>query len=74
MDVDGGKVGDAAQTTWGLGAKYEVLRGLSVDADWRTYDELYASVGAVKDNLLLPTYDLVDAGVSYKLLQYWSMK
>ncbi len=68
VDVDGGKVGDAAQTTWGLGAKYEVLRGLSVDADWRTYDKLYASVGAVKENLLLPTYDLVDAGVSYKLL------
>jgi outer membrane receptor protein involved in Fe transport len=68
IDVDGGKVGDAAQTTWGLGAKYEVLKGLSVDADWRTYDDLYASVGAVKDNLLLPTYDLVDAGVSYRLL------
>ena len=24
-DLDGGKVGDAAQTTWGLGAKYEIL-------------------------------------------------
>jgi iron complex outermembrane recepter protein len=67
VDVDGGKVGDAAQTTWGLGVKYDVLRGLSIDTDWRTYDKLYSSVGAVKENLLLPTYDLVDAGVSYKM-------
>lgn len=67
-DVDGGKVGDAAQTTWGLGVKYDVFTRFSVDADWRTYDKLYSSVGAVKNNLLLPTYDLVDAGVSYKML------
>jgi hypothetical protein len=67
VDVDGGKVGDAAQTTWGLGVKYEVLPRFSVDADWRNYDDLYSSVGAVKENLLLPSYDLVDAGVSYKM-------
>jgi hypothetical protein len=34
-NLDGGKVGDAAQTTWGLGAKYEVLPRFSIDADWR---------------------------------------
>lgn len=65
-DVHGGRVGDAAQTTWGLGLRYEILKGLSVDSDWRTYNDLYANVGAVKDNLMLPNYDLVDAGVSYK--------
>jgi len=67
-DVHGGRVGDAAQTTWGLGAKYEIFERFSVDADWRTYNDLYANVGAVKDNLMLPNYDLVDMGVSYKIL------
>jgi len=67
-DVDGGKVGDAAQTTWGLGAKYEIFKRFSIDADWRNYDDLYANTGAIKENLLLPNYDLVDAGISYKML------
>lgn len=65
-DVHGGRVGDGAQTTWGLGLKYQILKGLSVDTDWRTYNDLYSNVGAVKENLMLPNYDLVDAGVSYK--------
>lgn len=68
VDVDGGKVGDAAQTTWGLGAKYEIFKNFSIDADWRTYDKLYSNVSARKENLELPSYDLVDAGLSYKLL------
>jgi hypothetical protein len=68
VDVDGGKVGDAAQTSWGLGANFEFIKSFSVDADWRTYDKLYSNVGAVKENLLLPSYDLVDAGISYKML------
>jgi len=66
-NLDGGKVGDAAQTTWGLGAKYELLTRFSIDADWRNYDNLYANVVA-KDNLQLPSYDLVDMGISYKML------
>ncbi len=66
-DLDGGKVGDAAQTTWGLGAKYEIFERFSIDADWRNYDDLYSNV-VVKENLLLPSYDLVDAGISYKML------
>jgi len=66
-DLDGGKVGDAAQTTWGLGAKYEFIKNFSIDADWRNYDKLYANVAA-KDNLELPSYDLVDMGISYKML------
>lgn len=66
-DVDGGKVGDGAQTTWGLGAKYELVKGLSIDADWRNYDKLFANTAAVKNNLELPSYDLVDAGITYKM-------
>nr|WP_317191314.1 TonB-dependent receptor [Flavobacterium agrisoli] len=68
VDVDGGKVGDAAQSTLGLGFKYEIFTRFSVDADWRNYAKLYSNVGAVKNNLELPNYDLVDAGISYKLL------
>jgi iron complex outermembrane recepter protein len=66
-DLDGGKVGDAAQTTWGLGAKYEIFERFSIDVDWRNYDNLYANV-VTKENLKLPTYDLVDMGISYKML------
>ena len=67
-DVDGGKVGDAAQITAGVGAKFKIVERLSFDADYRFYDKLYANAGAVKENLLLPKYDLVDAGISYRML------
>lgn len=67
-DVDGGKVGDAAQFTVGLGFDYEILERFSVDADYRMYDKLYANVGAVKENVELPSYDIMDAGISYKML------
>lgn len=67
-DIDGGKVGDAAQTTWGLGAKYRIFKNFSIDADWRNYDNLYANIAANKENLKLPNYDLVDAGISYRML------
>ncbi|MGB0982041.1 MAG: TonB-dependent receptor, partial [Winogradskyella sp.] len=68
VDIDGGKVGDAAQFTVGLGFDYRICDNLSIDADWRMYDDLYANVGAVKENLELPSYDIVDMGVSYKMI------
>lgn len=67
-DVDGGKVGDAAQFTAGLGFDFEILERFSIDADYRMYDNLYANVGAVKENVKLPSYDIMDAGISYKML------
>ncbi len=67
-DVDGGKVGDAAQFTAGAGFVYRVCETFSFDADWRTYDKLYSNVSARKENLELPAYDLVDFGMSYKML------
>ncbi|QNM84860.1 TonB-dependent receptor [Polaribacter pectinis] len=66
VDVDGGKVGDAAQFSTGLGIDYNIFKGLSIDSDYRFYDNLYANVGAVKENLKLPSYGLLDFGVSYK--------
>ena len=67
-DVDGGKVGDAAQFTAGAGFVYRVCEAFSFDADWRAYDKLYSNVSARKENLELPAYDLVDFGMSYKML------
>lgn len=66
-DFDGGKVGDAAQFTAGIGADWKFARNLSIDSDFRFYDKLYANVGAVKENLELPSFNLVDVGFSYKL-------
>ena len=67
-DVDGGKVGDAAQVSAGAGFKYEIMERFSVDADYRYYEKVYSRVGAVKNNLELPSYGIVDAGLSYKML------
>jgi hypothetical protein len=66
-DVDGGKVGDAAQFTAGLGLDVMLCEGVNFDTDVRFYDELYSDVGAVKENLLLPSFHLWDAGLSYKM-------
>ncbi len=65
-DVDGGKVGIAAQTTFGLGIIGKITPKLSVDADWRKYDDMYTSFIA-KDNVQLPGYDLTDAGITYRM-------
>ncbi len=67
IDVDGGKVGDAAQLTAGIGVKYTIVENLAADFDYRFYDNLYANVGAVKENLKIPSYGLADMGVSFKL-------
>jgi len=66
-DIDGGKVGDAAQFSAGLGFDYRITDALSIDSDYRFYDKLHADVGAVKKNLELPSYGLVDAGLSYTM-------
>jgi hypothetical protein len=73
--LDGVKVGDAAQTTASLGAAYEILERFSVDANYRYTDQLYAAIEPGrfsaenhKGTLELPSYGLMDAGVSYKWL------
>ena len=67
VDVDGGDVGDAPQTSLGLGFDYKVNKNFSFDFDYRHYDRLFANVGAVKRNLELPSYGIGDAGVSYRM-------
>ncbi len=65
-DVDGAKVGDAPQFQLGLGVDIKPVDRFKVDIDWKYNDKLYARV-VVKDNIQLPSYQLFDAGVSYKL-------
>ena len=75
--IDGAKVGQAAQFTAGISADYEILPRLKVGANWNQYDNLYGSADfgseefESQDNrgsIKLPSYDTVDAGVSYKWL------
>lgn len=73
--MDNVKVGDAAQMTASLGASYEVLTRVTLDANYNFNDHLYAAISPDKftkaDNkgsLELPSYGLVDAGFSYKML------
>ena len=73
--VDGTKVGDVAQMTASLGASYEILKRFNVDANYRFHDKLYASLDPTrqtsatnKGTLELPSFGLMDAGISYKWL------
>jgi outer membrane cobalamin receptor len=74
--ADGLKVGDSPQTTLGFGAVYTFAFGLSFDADyWHCWD-LYADFDPSRQTnvnqigvqaLKLPSYGLLDLGVSYKI-------
>ena len=67
-NFDGLKVGDSAQTQLGLGGTFEIIRGLSVDADYRYNGDLYGSrVNEENGNLKLPSYNIMDAGVTYNV-------
>ncbi len=69
------KVGDAAQTTFSLGANYEITRGFRVYADYYLADNLYANFDISDSDfqmegaevIKLPSYSLVDAGLSYTI-------
>jgi len=72
--LDGVKVGDAAQTSFGLLATWKIIKGLSVDVDYRYYDALYASIDPEsfededhQGSLELPSFGLLDGGISYNL-------
>ena len=73
--LDGVKVGDAAQMTAAIGASYEVLTRLSIDANFNYFDNLYAAISPSnfnkvdnKGSLQLPSYGLLDVGLSYKMI------
>lgn len=73
--LDNVKVGDAAQLTASFGASYEVFERVILDANYRYSDNLYAAIEpgrfsspTNKGTLELPSYGLMDAGFSYKML------
>lgn len=80
--LDGVKVGNAAQVTAALGGSYEIVKGLSVDANYNYAEKLYSNLFFTrttatvpngfesevnKGALELPSFGLVDAGLSYKM-------
>lgn len=75
--INGLKVGNTAQTTASIGASYEVVKRVSFDANYNFVDNLYSNIdpsafktqaAADKGALKLPSYGLLDAGFSYKML------
>lgn len=72
--LDGVKVGNSAQMTASLGLAVRPVEDLSLNADWRYVDNLYADINPSdfksanhKGSLKLPSYNLMDLGLSYKL-------
>ncbi|QAA80895.1 TonB-dependent receptor [Aequorivita sp. H23M31] len=77
VDLTGTKVGNAPQTSFGFGFKYNIVGGLSIDADYNIYTDLYGLVdakdvtkSAIKGEVYqaerLPAYSLLDAGITYQ--------
>lgn len=77
VNLTGTKVGNAPQTSFGFGFKYNVVGDLTIDADYNVYSNLYGFVdardvvtasqeGTVYQAEGLPAYDVLDAGISYK--------
>ncbi len=63
--IDGNKVGGSAQTTYGLGLDYKATSALRFDLDYIQYSNLYSRVSADRGELKLPSFGLMDLGVSY---------
>ncbi len=77
IPLTGTKVGNAPQTSFGVSGYLDILDNLSVDMDYNIYTDLYGFVdpedvvqasidGTTFQAPRLPSYDLVDLGVTYK--------
>lgn len=67
LNLDGVKVGGAAQTTAGAGFDFNLVKGWNVDANCNYFNSLYSNVGASPTTILLPNYFTVDFGMSYRV-------
>ncbi len=67
VDVDGVKVGGAAQTSFGLGTDIRLTNGLRFDVDYNFYDKLHSNISAGTTALELPSFGLLDLGASYNV-------
>src|SRR5690606_12405525 len=68
VEIDGFNVGGAAQFTAGINGSYEILPRFSVDAAWNQYDNIFSTGSLEEETIEMPSYDTVDAGLSYKML------
>ncbi len=66
-DVDGVKVGGAAQTTFGIGLDWRIIKGLKLDVDYNYYDRLHSIISASSEVLELPAFGIMDLGLSYNI-------
>lgn len=77
INLEKTKIGNAPQTSMGLGFFYKITDNLSVDTDYNVYTDLYefvdtedvtdaAEEGKIYQPESLGNYDLVDAGLTYK--------
>ncbi|CAM3381867.1 TonB-dependent receptor [Empedobacter stercoris] len=77
VNLDGVKVGNAAQFTFGMGTKVNVAKGLSFDTDFNYFARLYENVNVVDIvkselkgddylNVPLRPYAIVDLGATYE--------
>ncbi|HBX63621.1 TonB-dependent receptor plug domain-containing protein [Empedobacter sp.] len=73
-NINGFKVGNAAQFTFGMGTKVDVTKNLSFDTDFNYYARLYENLDFTKENLTsnkepekLRPYAKVDLGASYQV-------
>jgi len=76
IDLTNVKVGNAPQTSFGVGVRGNILKNLSVDFDYNLYTDLYEFVdpedvaseafeGRTYVAVRLPAYTLADAGLTY---------
>ncbi len=65
INVDGVKVGGPAQTSFGLGVNYNIVESLKLDVDYNHYSSLYSRLGVGNESMELPSYGLLDLGLSY---------
>lgn len=77
VDLTGVKVGNAPQTSFGIGFRTDITSNLSVDFDYNIYTDLYEFVdpedvaddalsGGQYESVRLPAYTLADAGLTYR--------
>ncbi|MCB0516940.1 MAG: TonB-dependent receptor [Chitinophagales bacterium] len=72
--IDGLKVGDAAQTSFGIGAAYQLIPAITIDAQYVYFNNLYAEYAPNQRSnsaysgvqpIKLPAYGLTDMGLTW---------
>lgn len=59
------KVGGAPQTSWGMGIQWDMMKNVSVEANYLHYDRLYSDNGGIE----LPSYGLLDLNLQITIPQ-----